>query len=131
MTPYPGLHSVLVMDNASIYHTPELRQMCKEAGVVLLYLPPYLPNFNPIETSFSALKAWMRRNRELANAFGNYFEGFLRLAVQQYNIEANAKSYFRACKIGVDEKNVDVLYYTLKLLILASKIELTAGYLMI
>jgi transposase len=128
MTPYPGPRSVLVMDNASVHHTPELRQMCEEAGVVLLYLPPYSPDFNPIETSFSALKAWMRRNRELASEFSDYLEGFLRLAVQQCGIEANAKSYFRACGIGVDETNVDVLYHTLKPPVLASEIELMASY---
>jgi transposase len=31
-------------------------------GGVLLYLPPYSPDYNPIEQSFSSLKAWLRRN---------------------------------------------------------------------
>lgn len=30
----------------------------------LLYLPAYLPDLNPIEEGFSALKAWVRRNRD-------------------------------------------------------------------
>lgn len=30
----------------------------------LLYLPAYSPDFNPIEEGFSALKAWIRRNRD-------------------------------------------------------------------
>ncbi|KDQ05475.1 hypothetical protein BOTBODRAFT_122768 [Botryobasidium botryosum FD-172 SS1] len=30
----------------------------------LLYLPPYSPDFNPIECAFSALKAWIRANRD-------------------------------------------------------------------
>ena len=30
----------------------------------LLYLPPYSPDFNPIEEGFSALKAWIQRNRD-------------------------------------------------------------------
>ena len=30
----------------------------------LLYLPPYSPDFNPIEEGFSAMKAWLRRNRD-------------------------------------------------------------------
>jgi len=30
----------------------------------LVYLPPYSPDFNPIEEAFSALKAWIRRNRD-------------------------------------------------------------------
>lgn len=32
----------------------------------LVYLPPYSPDFNPIEEAFSALKAWIRRNRDYA-----------------------------------------------------------------
>jgi hypothetical protein len=30
----------------------------------LIYLPPYSPDFNPIEEGFSSMKAWIRRNRE-------------------------------------------------------------------
>jgi transposase len=32
------------------------------AGARLVYLPPYSPDFNPIEEAFSAIKAWLRRN---------------------------------------------------------------------
>jgi DDE superfamily endonuclease len=31
-------------------------------GGVLMYLPPYLPDYNPIEQSFSSLKGWLQRN---------------------------------------------------------------------
>ena len=30
----------------------------------LLYLPPYSPDFNPIEESFSCIKAWIRSHRD-------------------------------------------------------------------
>jgi len=33
-------------------------------GMQLIYLPPYSPDFNPIEESFSAIKAWIRANRD-------------------------------------------------------------------
>ena len=33
----------------------------------LVYLPPYSPDFNPIEEGFSAMKAWVRRNRDYVN----------------------------------------------------------------
>jgi transposase len=36
--------------------------MCIEAGVKLVYLPPYSPDLNPIEEFFSELKAFIRRN---------------------------------------------------------------------
>lgn len=32
----------------------------------LVYLPPYSPDFNPIEEAFSAIKAWIHCNREYA-----------------------------------------------------------------
>jgi len=46
---WPERNSVLVMDNASIHHTKRIQQMCNNAGVKLVYLPPYSPNLNPIE----------------------------------------------------------------------------------
>jgi transposase len=36
--------------------------MCTEVGVKLVYLPPYLPDLNPIK-EFLELKAFIRRNR--------------------------------------------------------------------
>ena len=53
------------MDNARIHQSIELDQLCEAAGVLLVKLPPYSPDFNPIETSFSILKQWMKRNTEL------------------------------------------------------------------
>ena len=34
----------------------------------LVYLPPYSPDFNPIEEAFSSMKAWIRRNRDYVRA---------------------------------------------------------------
>jgi transposase len=48
--------SVLVMDNARIHCSEELQEMCNEAGVLLVYLPPYSPDYNPIEQSFNQIK---------------------------------------------------------------------------
>jgi transposase len=47
--PWPQRRSVLVMDNAPIHHTARIKQMCYGAGVKLVYLPPYSPDFDPIE----------------------------------------------------------------------------------
>jgi transposase len=59
--PYPEPNSVLVMDNASFHHTERIEQMCAEAGVKLLYLPPYSPDLNPIEEFFAELKAFIKK----------------------------------------------------------------------
>ncbi|KAF4474082.1 hypothetical protein CGGC5_v016850 [Colletotrichum fructicola Nara gc5] len=58
---WPEPKSVLVMDNASIHHSERLEQMCVEAGVKLVYLPPYSPDFNPIEEFLAELKVFIKR----------------------------------------------------------------------
>lgn len=62
MQPYPGPNSVLVLDNCSIHKAPEIRELIESRGMRLEFLPPYSPDFNPIEEGFSALKARLRRN---------------------------------------------------------------------
>jgi transposase len=38
--------------------------MCGYRGMVIEYLPPYSPDYNPIEQGFSAMKAWIYRHRD-------------------------------------------------------------------
>ena len=71
-----GPRSVLVLDNASIHWNQELIQMCETANVTLARLPPYSPDFNPIETSFALLKAWIRRNGEMSLSYTEEYGGF-------------------------------------------------------
>jgi hypothetical protein len=56
---WPEPKSVLVMDNVSFHHSDRIEQICSQAGVKLLYLPPYSPNLNPIEEFFAELKAFV------------------------------------------------------------------------
>ena len=49
--------SVLVLDNATIHRGGNLAQLAADAGCSLLYLPPYSPDFNPIEMAW----AWMKQ----------------------------------------------------------------------
>ncbi len=58
----PG--DIVVMDNLSSHKGPNVRAMIETAGASLLYLPPYSPDFNPIENAFSKLKALLRRAAE-------------------------------------------------------------------
>lgn len=48
--------SVIVMDNAPVHNKKKLRSLLKQHGHVLLPLPPYSPDFNPIEQTFGAMK---------------------------------------------------------------------------
>ena len=46
-------NSVLILDNCSVHHVDEVDQALSDCGVLTHYLPPYSPDFNPIELAFS------------------------------------------------------------------------------
>lgn len=50
------------MDNLSS-HKRGVREAIEEAGAKLLYLPPYSPDFNPIEQAFSKFKRLLQTSR--------------------------------------------------------------------
>jgi transposase len=52
------------MDNLSSHKLPAIRGAIEAAGARLLYLPPYSPDFNPIEQLFAKLKAALRKAAE-------------------------------------------------------------------
>lgn len=68
--PFPGRYSVVIMDNCKTHHSERVRGMFETARVRLMYLPPYSPDYNPIELTFHLLKQWLRRHRSLAPEFG-------------------------------------------------------------
>ncbi|GGZ17455.1 hypothetical protein GCM10011614_34970 [Novosphingobium colocasiae] len=53
-----------IMDNLSSHKRPALRDRSEAAGATLRFLPPYSPDFNPIEKAFSRLKAMLRKAGE-------------------------------------------------------------------
>ncbi len=52
---------VVVMDNLSAHKVDGVRSLIESAGAKLMYLPPYSPDFNPIEMCWSKVKAMLRR----------------------------------------------------------------------
>jgi transposase len=56
MNEFPLPKSVLVIDNVSIHKVAGICELVEEHDVRLLYLPPYSPDFNPIELAFSSIK---------------------------------------------------------------------------
>jgi transposase len=51
---------VVVMDNLSAHKGEKVRELIEAKGSELIYLPPYSPDFNPIEQAFSKLKSYLR-----------------------------------------------------------------------
>jgi transposase len=57
----PG--DVVVLDNLAVHKQPEVRTAIEQAGARVRFLPPYSPDFNPIELAFAKLKAFLRAAR--------------------------------------------------------------------
>jgi hypothetical protein len=65
----------------------------------LVFLPPYSPNYNPIEQGFLSMKAWIRRNRdyaldELSDQEGANPIGMLLAGVYHAMTEQNIRGWF-------------------------------------
>ena len=87
----PG--DVVVLDNLPAHKVAGLAELVEARGARLLYLPPYSPDFNPIELAFSKLKTWLRtaqaRTREA-------LESVIRTAADWIS-EQDAKNWFDHC----------------------------------
>ena len=92
------------MDNASFHHSERIEQLCKDAGVKLVYLPPYTPQCNPIEEFFAELKAFIKRNWRLCERNPDRdFLAFLEWCVDVVGRNSNnAKGHFRHAGLVVD-----------------------------
>lgn len=93
---FPGLNSVIIMDNASSHCDPMIADCIRERGCLVRYLPPYSPDFNPIELTFSVLKAWVRRRfHETWPQFEGTFGEWLTISVRQSRCDRFAEAHFR------------------------------------
>lgn len=94
----PGYH-VLLMDNASIHRSPTIVQLCKVFGIQLEYLPPYSPDYNPIEKSFKVLKSWMKKHSDEQQHW-ELFSNYMELAVHRACYNINCRSWYRKCGLA-------------------------------
>jgi transposase len=53
---------VVILDNLSSHKGDRVRELIEGVGCSLLYLPPYSPDFSPIEEAFSKIKALLRKS---------------------------------------------------------------------
>lgn len=97
LIPALPLGSVVVMDNLPAHRTASVAALMQDAGLELRYLPPYSPDFNPIELMWSKVKSHLRsakaRTRDelhdaIADAFGKISPG-------------DAKGFFGHCGVGM------------------------------
>lgn len=108
MTPYnPVTHpskSVIVLDNCSIHKNPETLALIIQRRMRYVFLPPYSPDYNPIELAFSSMKAWFRKNNEaVAAVWDTDLEARLFLIRMAYTATPEkARGWFRKCNYDVD-----------------------------
>lgn len=57
----PG--DVVVLDNLAVHKQPAITTAIEAVGATIRFLPPYSPDFNPIEQAFAKLKAFLRAAR--------------------------------------------------------------------
>lgn len=69
----PTLHDgdIVVMDNMRTHHSKAVKKVIEEYKINVLFLPPYSPDFNPIEKMWSKVKSVLRKLkiRDLDNLF--------------------------------------------------------------
>lgn len=89
---------IVVMDNLSSHKRPEVRALIEAAGARVLYLPPYSPDFNPIEKAFAKLKALLRKAAERT------VDGLWRAIGRLVDLitPAEARNYFESCGYDAD-----------------------------
>ena len=102
---WPEPKSVMVMDNASFHRSERILQMCADAGVKLIYLPPYSPDLNPIEEFFAELKGFIKRNWSYyAEDPDRKFASFLERCINEVGAKgANARGHFRHAGLTIEE----------------------------
>lgn len=96
--PFPGRNSVIVMDNCQIHRHQYIQAIIEEAGCKLVMLPPYSPDYNPIEIAFGVLKKWIARHHmEFAEAIiRDEMDTFFLYAMQAVQAK-HAQRFFRKC----------------------------------
>ena len=65
LCPQLCVSDVVVLDNAKIHKTPRTRQLIEASGAEILFLPPYSPDYNPIEHDFANIKRLREYNADI------------------------------------------------------------------
>jgi transposase len=92
----PG--AIVIMDNLSAHKSAAIGQLIKNVGATLWYLPPYSPDYNPIEQMWSKVKAILKR--VCARTY-DALEEAIALALDAVSPE-DSRGFFRHCAVGME-----------------------------
>lgn len=87
----PG--DIVIMDNLPAHKPISVREAIEKAGAKLRFLPPYSPDFNPIEMAFSKLKAILKK---AACRTIDELWGVIGTAIDTFS-PTECQNYFNAC----------------------------------
>jgi transposase len=93
----PG--DVVVMDNLPAHKVAGVRELIAASGAELLYLPPYSPDFNPIEQAWSKLKQCLRTAKART---AEALEQAITEALAAITAD-NAAAWFQHCGYGIQQ----------------------------
>ena len=85
--------NIIVMDNMRSHHAKVVKNLLDEKHIQYLYLPPYSPDYNPIENMWSKIKANMRKQKVRA---ADLLPGAIEKAFSSIHI-SDCIGWFRAC----------------------------------
>ena len=89
LAPTLSAGDIVVMDNLPAHKPAAIRQAIERTGAELRFLPPYSPDFNPIEMAFSKFKAFLKKTAartvdDLWNAIAEAIELFTPTECENY-----------------------------------------------
>ena len=87
-----GRKVVIVLDNGPIHHSNLTKATAAELDIVLVFLPPYSPQFNPIEIIWKTLKA------RISNMFILHLDHLIATVEEIFATESRKDSYTKAWK---------------------------------
>jgi transposase len=61
----PNMLSIVILDNCSVHHVAPVLLLFLQAGILVLWLPPYSPDYNPIENAFSKVKYYLKEHDDI------------------------------------------------------------------
>ena len=67
MLPFDGINnkSIAILDNCSVHHIREVAEEFRKAGILAIFLPPYSPDYMPIELCFSYIKYYLKSHDDI------------------------------------------------------------------
>ena len=97
LMPFDGTNprSVVILDNASIHHCDGVVELIESTGALVIFLPPYSPDLNPIEETFASIKSYLRTHEDSIQS-DNDLQEVMMHAFASVTAES-CKAWFKDC----------------------------------